>query len=128
MMARVGLVAAALLLVAVAAYVVTRMIDADAPLATSSPGRFLNGCPAARLDGLLVADARSGTAVEVGIERKPIIWPFGYSGHRTSSGVVEVRDLIGVVVARTGEDVALGGGEITNDGRWSTCGPPLDRS
>ena len=127
MRARVGLVAAVILLTAVAAYVATRRVDADVPLATSSPGRFLNGCPAARLDGLLVPDSGAGTAVEAGSERKPIIWPFGYTAHRTSSGVVEVRDLLGVVVARTGENLALGGGEITNDGRWSTCGPPLDR-
>ena len=127
MRARVGQVGAVLVLAAVAACVGARIIDADTALATSSPGKFLTSCPAARLDGLLVADSGSGTAVEVGSERKPIIWPFGYTAHRTSAGVVEVRDLIGVVVARTGENVALGGGEVTNDGRWSTCGPPFDR-
>lgn len=128
MRAHRGLLFAAVLIVAIAGYVASRLSGADAPLATSSPGRFLFSCPAARLEGLLVADAGSGTAVEVGPEREPVPWPFGYTGHKTVAGLVEVRDVTGAVVARTGEHVALGGGEVSNDGRWSTCGPPLDRA
>jgi hypothetical protein len=125
---QVRLVFAAVVIVAIAGYIASRLMVADAQLATSSLGKFLSSCPAARLEGLLVADAGSGTAVELGPERKPIIWPFGYTGHKTAAGVVEVRDVTGAVVARTGEHVALSGGEVSNDGRWSTCGSPLDRS
>lgn len=95
-------------------------------LATSKAGMFDMGCPAARLDGTLVADAGSGTAVLVGDELKPVIWPFGFTA-RDDAGVIEVVDASGNVVARTGEVVALSGGEITSDGRWSTCGPPFER-
>jgi hypothetical protein len=73
-----------------------------------------------------VADLGSGTAIVVGAERTPVIWPFGYTA-RDASGTVEVVDDHGAVVARTGESVRLGGGGVTGDGRWSTCGPPLER-
>ena len=128
MRARLGLIATVVFVGAVAAYLAIRLIGANAPLATSSPGAFVRGCPAALLEGLLVADAGSGTAVEVGLEKMPVVWPFGYTGHRTTDGGVEVRDVIGAVIARTGEHVSLSGGMITADGRWSTCGPPLARS
>ena len=127
--ARAGL--AALLALAVAACsgsAAPRSLSPDAiALATSRAGLFNTGCPAARLDGTLVADPETGTAVDSRVGRKPVIWPFGFTA-RAAAGMVEVLDPAGKVVARTGERVGLSGGEITSDGRWSTCGPPLERS
>jgi hypothetical protein len=94
-------------------------------LATSRAGMFTNGCPAARIDGVLLVDGGAGTAIVSGGERYGVVWPYGFSGHR-SGDVVEVLDGSGRVVARTGETVALGGG-ILGEGRWFTCGPPLER-
>jgi hypothetical protein len=95
-------------------------------LATSRAGAFVSGCPAARIDGVLLIDEGAGTAIVAGEDLYGVIWPSGFSGHR-SAGVIEVLDEDGHVVARTGESVALSGGMITGDRRWSTCGPPLER-
>jgi hypothetical protein len=95
-------------------------------LATSRPGIFDNGCPAALIEGTLVADPGSGTAIQNGSGTIGVIWPSGFAA-RLASGSIEVLDGAGAVVARTGEHVALSGGMITADQRWSTCGPPLKR-
>ncbi len=98
--------------------------DNRVPLATSQPD--VVGCPLARASGTLVTDAESGTAIVVGTERRPVIWPYGFSARKAAS-VVEVLDAEGDVVARTGESVGLSGGLITGDTRWTTCGPPVER-
>ena len=93
-------------------------------LATSSADAFAVGCPAGRIDGVLVTDDGSGTAVVAQGERHAVIWPYGYTA-RSTAGAVEVIGPDGDVVAHTGEPVGLAGGMITGDGRWSACGPPL---
>jgi hypothetical protein len=79
------------------------------------------GCPAALIEGTLVADHATGVALDdpAGFVR-PVIWPHGYSGRPGTP--VAVVDASGAVVARVGDRVQIGGGEITNDGAWMACG------
>jgi hypothetical protein len=58
-------------------------------------------------------------------QRTTFVWPFGYSGS-SSDGVVTVFDARGEPVARTGEEIQLGGGGgdaivvlVTGDDRCS---------
>lgn len=44
-----------------------------------------------------------------GGERTVLVWPFGYTAHRDGDAAV-VRNAAGTLVARTGEQVSLGGG------------------
>jgi hypothetical protein len=48
-----------------------------------------------------------------------VIWPAGWSAQRDASGLVLI-DSDGVVVAREGDHVLLGGGEDPL-GDWRTC-------
>ena len=79
------------------------------------------GCPAALIEGVLVADDATGVALDdpAGFVR-PIIWPHGYSG-RPGTPIVVV-DESGKVIARVGDTVRIGGGEITGEGAWMACG------
>ena len=79
------------------------------------------GCPAALIEGVLVADEASGVALDdpAGFVR-PIIWPHGYSGR--PGAPIAVVDAGGNVIARVGDHVRIGGGEITGDGAWMACG------
>lgn len=95
-------------------------------LATSARGAFDVGCPMALIEGELIADADAGTAIHGASGTPQVIWPFGFVV-READARVEVLDAGGSVVATTGETVKLGGGMITADHRWSTCGPPLER-
>ena len=94
------------------------------PLATSRAGMFDSACPAALLEGMLIAHPATGSAIAGDPRPIPIIWPFGFRGRRTGV-VLEILDRSGAIVARSGESIRLSGGEITGDGQWSTCGPPL---
>ena len=79
------------------------------------------GCPAALIEGVLVVDQRSGIALRDpsgGIE--DLIWPHGDSGR--VGDPITVVDADGNVVARVGDQVRIGGGEIGADGAWMACG------
>ena len=79
------------------------------------------GCPPALLIGELAAE--SGTLVVAGADGGPserIIWPFGF-GVRDDGGQLVLTDLFGVVKAREGDTVRLGGGEIES-GTFKVCG------
>jgi hypothetical protein len=97
------------------------LADGEVRLATSAEGAFDVGCPAALIEGTLWPDDGSGTAIRNASGSTPVIWPFDYTA-REAGGVIEVLDASGDVVARTGEMLSLGGGYITADDRWSTCG------
>lgn len=77
------------------------------------------GCPANVVEGDLVADPAAGTAISTTDSRRPIKWPYGYSG-RMNGAVVEIIDATGQVVARTGTKVRLDGGEAEK-GTWVAC-------
>jgi hypothetical protein len=78
------------------------------------------GCPANVVDGEIVSDPAAGSAIvdDEGV-RKPIRWPFGYTGRR-ADGEVEILDETGRVVTRTGTRVRLAGGEVVS-GTWFAC-------
>jgi hypothetical protein len=81
------------------------------------------GCPANFVDGELVFDAAAGSAIidAAGI-RKPITWPYGYTGRRRDAEV-EILDRTGSMVARSGTRIRLPGGEIV-PGTWFACPGP----
>ncbi len=100
--------------------------SSEVRVATSTQGAFDVGCPAALIEGELIADESSGTAIHNASGWTDVVWPFGFSA-RLVDQRSEVVDAAGSTVAKTGETVKLSGGMITGDGRWSTCGPPLER-
>lgn len=91
------------------------------PLLTQAGGGI--GCAANLVEGDLVIDATAGTAIIDAGVRKPIRWPFGYTGRRRGAEV-EVLDSAGNVVAVTGTRVSIGGGE-TVSGVWAACAGPI---
>ena len=61
---------------------------------------------------MLVASARSGLAVQriVGQgEIVEVIWPFGYSATRDTSGLISLHDASGKEIAREGDVIILAG-------------------
>jgi hypothetical protein len=100
----------------------------DQPLASGAIGLLtarpdIVGCPANVVEGDLVADPAAGTAISTTDSRRPIKWPYGYSGGMNGT-VVEISDPAGQVVARTGTKVRLDGGEAEK-GTWVACPNPL---
>ncbi len=78
-------------------------------------------CPGARIEGMVVRERRS----IVGLRNDQdlilqVIWPYGYSA-RDDGGRLSVLDSTGTVVAREGDRIAIGGGEI-EPGTWLGCG------
>ena len=83
-------------------------------------------CDLAGTTGMLIVDAKAGTAViqeDMSQLTVPVIWPAGYTG-RKSGDQVEVLDTTGHVVARTVQRYSIGGGY--GDDGWLDCGvdPP----
>jgi len=76
-------------------------------------------CPPATIEGLLVADAIAGVALEEpNGRRRSVIWPFGYALREgDTAALVNAR---GEVVARVGDVVELAGGEGAG-GTWMVC-------
>jgi hypothetical protein len=78
-------------------------------------------CPAARIEGTLVRERRSIVGLRIDQDLVlQVIWPYGYSA-RDDGGRLAVLDSTGTVVAREGDRVAIGGGEIES-GTWLGCG------
>ena len=115
-----------------AAVVATLVAACAAPSLTIAPGGVqlraqetpTNECMAARMEGTLVRDPRSGLALRqtTGIVEQ-VIWPFGYSA-REEGGRLAVLDATGTVLAYEGDQVAVGGGEIES-GTWLACAGTL---
>lgn len=98
---------------------------ADAtPLPSDRPGatRTPEACPGALLEGELLRDDDSGFLVRhaEGFVT-PILWPEGYTVRDGETR--ELLDPSGVVVAREGDFVALGGGFTAGDTAFIVCGP-----
>lgn len=93
-------------------------VPTQAPVPAGTPA----ACPAALIEGTLVADERWGMALAGtdGIRRK-VLWPHGYTARREAGGLV-LYDAGGSVVAREGDVVSIGGGETGSDGSWLACG------
>jgi hypothetical protein len=99
-----------------------RQGPASSPTRAPVPGGTAAPCPAALIEGTLVADERQGMALD-GTDgvRRQILWPPGYTIQRDASGLV-LYDAVGSIVAREGEVVTIGGGERGSDGPWLACG------
>ncbi len=78
-------------------------------------------CPVALLTGVLVEqDAELVVISEPGGRPERLLWPWDYRVRREGARLVVV-DLFGVVRARAGDRVRIGGGEV-EDGTWLACG------
>ena len=89
------------------------------PPAAGSP----QACMAALLTGVLTADQRWGLVVtwDNGAVEK-VIWPYGFAARADGTRLVLIdAEHGGVIIAREGDRVAVGGGEIDADGTWLAC-------
>jgi hypothetical protein len=95
---------------------------ADATPAPSDPAGTPAECPGALLEGELIRDDASGFLVRhaEGFVT-PIVWPAGYTVRDADAR--ELLDPSGAVVAREGDEVALGGGFTEGDTAFIVCGP-----
>lgn len=78
-------------------------------------------CELALISGRLVADARWGIALDdpAGFVRV-VIWPYGFAARRDARLVL--LNAAGQIIAGEGDQVTIGGGEISSDGPWMACG------
>jgi hypothetical protein len=79
------------------------------PVALRTAPAKVNACDLALLVGELVASTKSGLAVRNADTVTEVVWPFGYSAARETTGLV-LRDDTGKVVAHEGQRVTVGGG------------------
>jgi hypothetical protein len=90
-------------------------------LASVSVTGCASGCPAALLQGTLVA-----ADGELVVEQDPagvaihVQWPFGVGVH-DEGGTLVLADVLGTVKAREGDVVGIAGSS-TGDGSWVACG------
>ncbi len=79
-------------------------------------------CPAALLVGVLTEQEGELVVIpEGGGSATRVNWPSGHTVRRDGDTLV-VTDLVGMVIAREGDSVRLGGGETTRSGTWDVCG------
>ena len=72
-------------------------------------------CAAARVGGVLVADAAYGLAFRSDGGIRGVVWPNGYSARREQDGVVVLIDPSGRTVAKEGDTIASGGSSQGDD-------------
>lgn len=91
-------------------------------------GRLLGICPAALIEGTLVADLDGGSHLTSGGRDTPLVWPPGYDirAGTAAKPSIDVLDQDGNVVAHAGDLVRLRGG-LDGNGRWQICGEPPER-
>jgi hypothetical protein len=71
----------------------------------------------ALLSGTLRADETGCPFIETGSGKVTPVWPQGYTAARVGNGDIVVSDPSGQVVARIGDHVRFGGGEVPVDGK-----------
>lgn len=96
------------------------LLNLDPPPAEGTPA----ACPAALIDGRLIADLASGLAIQVDGELdSPVAtvrWPFGFTARVDPLGYALVDD-VGATIAHVGDRLQVGGGFGAND-VWAACG------
>jgi hypothetical protein len=93
------------------------------PIATLEPEGTQTpvGCPAALIEGLLVANEATGLGLQgPDVGAVEVLWPFGYRG-QTGPPVALIDDQ-GQVVAVVGQRISIGGGAVGPHGEWLACG------
>ncbi len=79
-------------------------------------------CAAARLGGVLTADPTYGLGLRRGDTVHGVLWPYGYSARYEPGGIVLI-DRTGRIVAREGDQIAMGG-FMSDDGVNHPCYTP----
>ena len=89
----------------------------------SATGGCATACPAALLDGTLVARGDGELAIKetTGGFVREVTWPAGI-GVRPGPDRLVVTDFFGSVIAQEGDHVQLPGGERWSNGPWGVCG------
>jgi len=101
----------------VAVLVVAAACAGPRPIPTPTmacPAGLFSGTLTEQAGELIVIPADTGTAERVN-------WPDGYTV-RNEGGTLVVVNEFGSAVAREGDTVQLGGGELTEPGTWDVCG------
>jgi hypothetical protein len=82
-----------------------------------------SGCPTALLTGVLAEQAGELVVLDGGGQVHPVTWPEFHSVSAEGDTLV-LTNVIGAVVAREGDTVRLGGGEIDPErpGAFEVCG------
>lgn len=93
---------------------------------TADPTPSGTPCPAALIEGRLVAHEQWGVALEEGVSGTllEVIWPDGHSVV-SDAGRIALIDEDGEVVAHVGDTVQIGGGQVgqgRRKGAWWNCG------
>jgi hypothetical protein len=105
------------------AHILDRLPFTRVALRTQAPKPDATGqvCIAASIEGTLIRDEQSGVALADprGLVHV-VVWPNGYSA-RADAGRLVVLDGSGDVVARVGDRVSIGGGEVDANGTWLAC-------
>ena len=79
----------------------------------------VDACEEALIAGELVASAQSGLAVRNADQVTEVLWPFGYTATRETTGLV-LRDETGKILVHEGQRVQMGGGLGANN-VWGAC-------
>lgn len=91
-----------------------------APVAIKTAPVIAQACMDALLGGRLVVNNQSGLGVASADGQVTAVeWPFGYTA-RSSLGTIELVNETGLVVARVGDEVQVGGG--FGNQFWHACG------
>jgi hypothetical protein len=101
----------------IALAVMTVACSTPAGLRTAT-ARF-DACEQALLAGELIASTQSGLAIRDADQVTEVLWPFGYSARRETTGLV-LRDDTGKVVGHEGQRVQMSGGLGANN-VWIAC-------
>jgi hypothetical protein len=105
---------------------VSFLVGACAPVTIRTPAQEPQACMDALMGGILAKQAQTG----LGIADQdgaviPVEWPFGYSA-RMEGAKIALMDASGVVVAREGDRIQVGGGmgpRPAPNAVWFACGP-----
>jgi hypothetical protein len=106
-------------------------VPAHAPQPTEGTGE---PCPAALIDGELVADDEWGIALKERLTGQilKVIWPFGFAAQQAGDQLA-LLNTAGEIVAHEGDQVRIGGGQVGGedthtwwncDGSITVVGPP----
>ena len=97
----------------------TLVVACGTPVGLRTATQKFDACEQALLAGELVASNQSGLAVRTGDGVTEVLWPFGYSASRETTGLV-LRDETGRILVHEGQRVEMSGGLGANN-VWTAC-------